>query len=123
MDRSLFDNGLDGYVDTFDHRPQNERGAKMGATIVGIDLAKNRCDIFRPLAHASALIGPSRSLRHDRLFVTLRIEALDEYVSITYRCQNVEISLFTTNSQARQIDEGNTFRTITTMHMWREIFG
>ena len=33
-----------GHDGTFDHRPQNEEGPKMGVTIIGIDLAKN---VFR----------------------------------------------------------------------------
>jgi hypothetical protein len=33
-----------GHDGSFDHRPQNEEGPKMGVTIVGIDLAKN---VFR----------------------------------------------------------------------------
>src|SRR5438067_13389272 len=44
MDRSPFDNGLKGHDGSLDHRPQNEEGPKMEATIVGIDLAKN---VFR----------------------------------------------------------------------------
>ena len=44
MDRSPFDTASMGHDGSFDHRPQNEEGLKMGITIVEIDLAKN---VFR----------------------------------------------------------------------------